>query len=416
MINRMKLFFSNEKVLFNENKIKYIFSTIIIISIGLLSFMLPGLSYTFLHKIPLLHAGLLSLMIIVYLFLYQKIFIDKYIISMLLFCFVILISSLINDPRQIGQTEFLLTTLFIMLYEFMSAKEHKNKSIYSIYLGLCLFVLYFFVSYFKEIISLDIGRLGRLFGNENAIGQYFCLGYILNLYLGITRKNYPLIVTLPFFAIFGALTGSKLFLIMLILVTIAFIIMFFGRKKWYWSVIIITCTLAIIIGVLQLKMFLMLKERILDMIRLLVGRSSSIDMSTITRYNMFFEGIYLFTFKPLLGWGANGFAINGAYQTYSHSTISELLCNFGLIGFVSFCLPVVFSICEKKSKDTKTISIMLIIFILCKTIFGVAFSAKNFYISLAMLCSCLHTNSILTYDKRRKPNKTMSLQDQTTLV
>ena len=231
MINRMKLFFSNEKLLFNENKIKYIFSTIIIISIGLLSFMLPGLSYTSLHKIPLLFAGLLSLMIIVFLFLYQKIFIDKYIISMLLFCFVILISSLINDSRQIGQTEFLLTALFIMLYEFMSAKDHKNRSIYSIYLGLCLFALYFFVSYFKEIISLDIGRLGRLFGNENAISQYFCLGYILNLYLGITRKNYPLIVTLPVFAIFGALTGSKLFLIMLVIITIAFIIVFFGKRK-----------------------------------------------------------------------------------------------------------------------------------------------------------------------------------------
>lgn len=387
MINRMKLFFSNEKILFNENKIKYIFSTIIIISIGLLSFMLPGLSYTSLHKVPLLFAGLLSLMIIVYLFLYQKIFIDKYIISMLLFCFVILISSLINDPRQIGQTEFLLTALFIMLYEFMSAKEHKNKSIYSIYLGLCLFVLYFFVSYFKEIISLDIGRLGRLFGNENAIGQYFCLGYILNLYLGITRKNYPLIVTLPFFAIFGALTGSKLFLIMLILVTIAFIIMFFGRKKWYWSVIIITCTLAIIIGMLQLKMFSMLKERILDMIRLLVGSSSSIDMSTIIRYNMFFEGIYLFTFKPILGWGINGFAVNGAYLTYSHSTVSELLCDFGIVGFITFFFPIIMCIFAKKNKKFDILRIMLLVFILSTYMFAVAYGSKSYHITLAIICT-----------------------------
>ena len=52
MINRLKLFINNEKSLFNENKIKYIFSTIILISIGLLSFMLPSLSETSLHKIP----------------------------------------------------------------------------------------------------------------------------------------------------------------------------------------------------------------------------------------------------------------------------------------------------------------------------------------------------------------------------
>lgn len=387
MINRMKLFFSNEKLLFNENKIKYIFSTIIIISIGLLSFMLPGLSYTSLHKIPLLFAGLLSLMIIVYLFLYQKIFIDKYIISMLLFCLVILISSLINDPRQIEQTEFLLTALFIMLYEFMSAKDHKNKSIYSIYLGLCLFALYFFVSYFKEIISLDIGRLGRLFGNENAISQYFCLGYILNLYLGITRKNYPLIMILPFFAAFGALTGSKLFLFMVAFVTIAFIIMFFGKKKWYLSVIIIVAVIVIGIGFLQLSIFSTLRSRILAMFRLLTGNASSLDRSTIERYNMFFEGIYLFTFKPILGWGSNGFALNGPYHTYSHSTISEILCDFGLFGFISFLFPIIMCIFAKKNEKFDILKIMLIVFILATYMFAVAYGSKSYHISLAIICA-----------------------------
>ena len=266
MINRLKLFISIEKSLFNENKIKYIFSTIILISIGLLSFMLPSFSSGPLHKIPLLFAGFLAIMIFVYLLLYQKIFIDKYIISMLLFCLTIIISSLLNNPRQIGQTEFLLTGIFIMLYEFMASKENKNKSFYSIYIGLCFFLLYFLLIYFKEIISLDFKRLGRQFGNENGVGHYLCLGYIINLYLSITKKNYLLLITLPFFALFGALTGSKLFLIMLVLSTIAFIIMFFGKKKWYFSFAIAAIGFVGVIGLLQLPMFSTLKDRVLDMI------------------------------------------------------------------------------------------------------------------------------------------------------
>ena len=388
MINRLKLFINNEKSLFNENKIKYIFSTIVLVCITVLSFMLPGLSYTNLHKIPLLFAAMLTIMIFLYLLLYQKIFIDKYIIAMLLFCLSIVISSLINDPRQIGQTVFLLTGIFIMLYEFMSSNENKTKAIYAIYVGLCFFALYFFISYFKEIISLDIGRLGNLFGNENAIGHYFCLGYIINLYLSITKKNYPLIVTLPFFALFGALTGSKLFLIMLVLVTIAFIIMFFGKKKWYWSLIIVIIGFVGVIAILQLPMFATLKTRLLDMINALTGNSSTIDMSTISRGNMFFEGIYLFTYKPIFGWGANGFALNAAYHTYSHSAISEALCNFGVIGFTCFFAPIAMSLISNQDKDNKRLKVMIIIFMLCISIFGMSYSSKAYYIALAILCAC----------------------------
>lgn len=388
MINRLKIFINNEKLLFNENKIKYIFSIIVLVCIAVLLFMLPGLSYTSLHKIPLLFAGFLAIIIFVYLIMYQKIFVDKYIIMMLLFCLSVLISSLLNDPNQIEQTVFLLTGIFIMLYEFMSSNENKTKAIYAIYVGLCFFALYFFISYFKEIISLDIGRLGSMFGNENAIGHYFCLGYIINLYLSITKKNYPLIITLPFFALFGALTGSKLFLIMLVLVTIVFIIMFFGKKKWYWSLVIVIIGFVGVIVLLQLPMFATLKARLIDMINALIGNSSTIDMSTINRGNMFFEGIYLFTYKPVFGWGANGFALNAAYHTYSHSAISETLCNFGVIGFTCFFAPIVMSIMSNQDNDNNKLKIMIIIFMLCISVFGMSYSSKVYYIALAILCAC----------------------------
>ncbi len=400
MINKIKLFIKNEKSLYFDNKIKYIFSSFILIGIALLSFMLPGLSYTSLHKIPLLFAGFLSIMIFIYLFLYQKIFIDKYIISMLLFCLVIIISSLLNDPKQIRQTEFLLVGIFIVLYEFISSNENKNKSIFSMFAGLSVFALYFFLTYFKEIISLDVERLGSIFGNENAIGNYFCFGYILSLYLALTKKNYILIIIVPFFALLGALTGSKTFLVSLVMVTIAFIFVIFGKKKWYLSFIIVIVGIACVIGLLQLPIFATLKERVLDMIRALTGSSNSIDMSTIERYNMFFEGIYLFTYKPIFGWGCNGFALNGAYHTYSHSTISEVLCNFGLVGFICFFMPLVLLVfnCQKAS-DEKKMKIMLLVFMICINLFGVSFGSKIYYLALSVLCAC-STNYIETNDTK----------------
>lgn len=400
MINRLKLFINNEKLLFNENKIKYVFSTIILISIGLLLFMLPGLSYTSLHKIPLLFAGFLAIIIFVYLIMYQKIFIDKYIIMMLLFCLSVLISSLLNDPKQIEQTVFLLTGIFIMLYEFISSNENKTKAIYAIYVGLCFFALYFFISYFKEIISLDIGRLGSMFGNENAISNYFCFGYIINLHLFLNKKNYPLVITLPFFALFGALTGSKLFLIMLVLVTIAFIIMFFGKKRWYWSLAIVVIGFGVVISLLQLPMFETLNRRFLTMIKSILGDEGYIDMSTITRYNMFFEGIYLFTYKPIFGWGLNGFMLNGPYHTYSHSAVSETLCNFGVIGFTCFFAPIFINAFSNHNKEDKKIQVMILIFMICVSIFGMSYTSKIYYVALATMCACSNNYPIIDDDKK----------------
>lgn len=389
MKNKIKNFFAKEKEAFNANKWKYLFSLFIYLEIMLLLFMLPGLSYTQYHKIPLLFAGVMAVSIIVYVLIYHKFFLDKYILLLFSFCLVIIFSSLINDPTKIGQTEFLLVGLFFALYQFMARKEYKERAIISMFAGLVLFAFYFLIVYRKEILSLDFGRLGRQFGNENSIGHYLMLGYILTLYISITKKRYPLIVFLPIFALLGALTGSKLFFIMLVLVTVAFIILFFGKKKWHWSAILIAVGFGVAIGLLQLPMFATLKQRLIDFLGFFGVKNNTIDESSITRLNMFFEGLYLFSFKPLFGWGSSGFTIYAAYDTYSHSTFSELLCNFGLIGFLAFTLPILMGIFNKKNKDKDefALKMLLTIFIFCLFIFSMSYSSKVFYVALAIFCA-----------------------------
>ena len=102
---------------------------------------------------------------------------NKCISSMILFLLVVIISSMLNDISQIKRTEFLLIIMCIIFYEFISYNNHLIKSIYALYFGLTLFLIYFFIIYHKEILSLDFKRLGSAFGNENAIGDYFMVGY-----------------------------------------------------------------------------------------------------------------------------------------------------------------------------------------------------------------------------------------------
>ena len=351
-----------EKELFSIDKTKYIFEAIIYISILILSFMLPSFSYTSLHNLPLLFVGFVCVLIIAYLFKYKIFYANKCIFSMVMFLLVIIISSFLNDITQIKRTEFLLIIMCILFYEFISQDNHFIKSIYALYFGLSLFLIYFFIIYRKEIISFNFNRLGSDFGNVNAIGEYFMIGYLIGAYLVIIRKNFLLIIPTVMFMIFGFFTGSRSYFISLLLLSVCLMIMIFGKKKWYVSIISIVSTIIIILVILNLPMFSTMKSRIINMLNTLFKKNTAyIDTSTVTRYNMIFEAFYLFTFKPIFGWGTNGFAINGSYATYSHTTITELLCDFGLTGFVLFIIPIICSFNRPKSSLGKTMDFKIFV-------------------------------------------------------
>lgn len=389
MINKIKSFIVNEREEFLSDKFKYLLRHAIYFLMLIISFALPCCSQNKYHLVPLMFVCVQIILIFIYLLLYKNIIIDKQILSILLFCVTIIISSSINDITQIDKTEFALSFMFIAFYMFISIDENRNKNIFAIYFGLFIFALVFFFAYRKEIFLLQVGRLGEMFGNQNSMGHYFLLGYILNIYLAILCKKYILSISLPFFVILGALTGSKFFFFTFVIVTIVFIICLFGKKRWYLSALIIICGFLILLCLLQLSIFSTLKERLLNLLGFIKNSSASSDISSVKRFNMLFEGIYLFTFKPILGWGTNGFAINGAYGTYSHSSISELLCDFGVIGFICFFTPLFLSIFAKKCKDKKnlTFSRMLCTYLLLLFICTVTIDEKVYYFALPIACA-----------------------------
>lgn len=60
------------------------------------------------------------------------------------------------------------------------------------------------------------------------------------------------------------------------------------------------------------------------------------EMSGLYRLEMFAEGLDIWLESPLVGSGNEAFRLESGFGTYSHNQVSELLANYGLLGFLAF--------------------------------------------------------------------------------
>lgn len=101
-----------------------------------------------------------------------------------------------------------------------------------------------------------------------------------------------------------------------------------------------------VIGILLIKFIMsntilynMIGERLYNLYLSFFGSNSN-DVSINERKYMIELGLNLFMKKKIFGWGTDGFAIQmqdvfGRY-VYSHCNYVEMLCNFGIIGFLLY--------------------------------------------------------------------------------
>lgn len=402
MINRIKQFIFGELNKYRKDKKKHILLNCIYFSLFLFMFMLPSFTYTSYHSVPLLFAGLLCLLMCIYISFYGKFFIDKKIIFLIFFCIFCFFSSAVNDISRLEKTSFLLTIIFIVFYEFLVQSNQKSVSFKMVFYGLFCFSIYFFLSYFREIISLDFERLGGNFGNENAISQYFHLGIIVGVFLWLNSKKIIYLLMIGFMLLLGMTSGSKTYIFSVLIAFFVFMIIWFGKKKWYFSVSIFIVGIICLIVLINLPGLETLKIRMLDFLNFIgLANTGNMDYSSYTRTDMVISGISYFSKRPIFGFGYGGFAANSFYNTYSHNTIIDLLCNFGLCGFVCFEYPF-FSLLTnyKMDKNCKIVKYMLLISNLFYHFTSVLFTSKIFYISLAIMCA-LDKEEIDFTDKKK---------------
>lgn len=264
--------------------------------------------------------------------------------AFIFFCLTSAISTFFNWTGS-----FVFTPIFLMLITFccytyaLSNKKFIKPIIIVSYFGLVVFAFVFFFTYFSDLVSLDFTRLGTIFGNQNDIAIILGLGLSMSFYFVLFNKNIFVkifsILLFLLFAFCGLSTGSKILFLIMIALPFLEIIMLFGKKRWYLSLILIVVSLAALIIVINIPAFNTIKTRLDAFISAIFANGSGpyVDYSTIDRMNMIIDGFNMFLRKPLFGFGIQGFHLFSSFGgAWSHNTFSEILSCYGVFGFIPF--------------------------------------------------------------------------------
>lgn len=239
----------------------------------------------------------------------------------------------------------------------------------AIYLATIFFLVYFLLSYGKSVFSFGLTRLGDKFGDINDIAIFNGIGFTFSLYFLFFSKKVLIksinAVFLVLFIIVILSSGSKIAYLFIPVTTILTIVCRNGKNRWWLSLIMVSAIVITIFVVLNIPSLSFIKNKIVTMLLSVFGdessSGSSVDYSTIHRFDMFVIGMELFLRSPAFGYGINGYRLFGGYSTgWSHNHYSEMLSAVGLVGFSLYSFPFVLTLF--KSIKTKNYGATILMF------------------------------------------------------
>ena len=267
-----------------------------------------------------------------------------------------------------------------------SSNKSVNNMLLSSLIGIILFGMVFVFYYRNEIFSFQFKRLGQLFGDINDISVTFSIGYSIAFYFLFFSKNILFKIFSFFISLFllflSFTSGSRIAILLFFVSTIFCIVLFFRKEKWYFSLFFVLGIIGIFVLVISLPPFGFIKERTLNLLYTLIGKSYNninYDNSSIIRVDMFQNGVSLFLRRPIFGNGVNGFHLLSSWHNgWSHNHYSDSLCNYGIIGTIFYHLPLVFFFKTTKLNKANSLSYILIIFFIFST-FSIALFKEKFF-------------------------------------
>ncbi len=248
-------------------------------------------------------------------------------------------------------------------------------------------------------------RVSGLFGNANDVAVFLSLAAFTIYFLSSKRTLLIKLMTFSILAFVFFYTGSRqgLFLVVFILGAI-FINYYRGlntvTKFWFLPVFlaVLLCSMTL------LQVVQNYSEDVIVLKRLDTFLSGTEKGSAQTRSFMIEKGLTLWHEKPILGWGAGGFAHNSYFGVYSHNTYVELLVNYGLVGF---CLYFAFSIYlfikgwETRPNSFASIGIPIILMLLVVGMWAVMFRSKTGWLFLGIAAYCVSLRDSMVTEARR---------------
>lgn len=361
----------------------------VFLSIPLFSFLQKFYFITWALTIVLLFFVLLSFV------LYRPIKINVITILFLLFLISSFLSSAFTGFKSFLSTPYLNTIIIIIFYTYFTSQEtkQKNRCMSVILLSLVLFALIYAYVYRDDLLSLSFSRLGNKFGDENDISIILALGYALSFFYIFKNKKVILkILDIFLTVIFGALSftcGSKISIILLVIISFFVVTFHFGKKRWYFSIIALAIIIVLIVLALNLSVFSEIKDRFLNMVYTFFGqqyKNLNPDSSTAGRLEMIINGFSLFLRRPLFGFGSYGYhQFSTHHSGWSHNHWSDTLSNYGLIGTFLYHAP--FIVFYKNLKNKSSSAFTGITFFLISTLSIALFKEKMFTFSIGLFLS-----------------------------
>ncbi|MBC5797036.1 O-antigen ligase family protein [Sphaerospermopsis sp. LEGE 00249] len=258
----------------------------------------------------------------------------------------------------------------------LSCRDNKNKILLILYAVSFVYTIFLAIALINGTLSLSSNSFQSIFYqssqiNENNYGyqntnMYLGINNLSGLYLVLSSKRRILklvAIMSVILTVFGMLlTGGRSSLVSLLVVFSILLIRYFA--KLLYSLRRIKKALIILFFIIFLIFFLNiivipllptdLTVNLPTIQRLLILSDTESDSSMrlllfSTAWNLFIEN----AFSVLFGGGINSFsAYMGYYDAkqimYPHNIILELLCEYGIIGFIFFFTPVLYILRARK--------------------------------------------------------------------
>jgi len=177
--------------------------------------------------------------------------------------------------------------------------------------------------------------------NRNVIGMIVGTGAFFFFHLTVTKKRLFVIPTILLVFI-GLLTGSRkaIFAALVGILVYSYLHLRSQKGKHKKGVGIILIVFLILVILMYLcyaneTLYNIMGQRIEGFFGTWFGGEST-EASARIRSEMTDRAMDLFWEKPVFGWGIEGFSLNTDYGTYSHNNYTEVLANFGIVGFLIF--------------------------------------------------------------------------------
>lgn len=387
-VTRLKSKFFEYLRCFENDKLGSILKSFIYVLCTFFLLTLPIFTYREgFNILSVIGASLISFLALLYIVFRGKLYLDIVIVPYIVFCIYSVLSFAFTGYHFSNlRSVIFIHCIMMVLYQIIKNFKCHLFFILIFIISSKILALFIFVNNFDSILSLDFERFGSEFGNLNSLALVFATSLFLSLYLLMRFRKFSILflILCLFDFLFIFLTGSRGPLVISATGLLLFSLAYFKGKKRLIFIGILILAILLFFFVIQLPYFEYFRERVIGAIVSLISGGESGDGSSNSRFFMIKEGMYWFSKSPVFGNGFYSFSVLSDQNVYSHSNYSEMLCDFGILGFLFWLIPPLYISWRDLKAHDSFILIFTISFVFLGSIFSVLFVQKFFVIPLAL--------------------------------